>query len=280
MDKLIDSNLGSKRYIEETTKKVKNIALQRTFDIEGNYSVLLTWSDEVKGVSVSGFNVYKSIDGREWVKLNDVPLQTNQFLDTDAKHTIGQEYYYKITYLADTGESSLDEADTITFDTQYVKVDGMNWRLYNVSLEMMRRFYLVLRHSGEEAIILLRQFVGKKCSSCYDYVSHQARDPGCKECYGTGISNGYKKFETRVFFEPATMTISRELEGFRPAYDFRCWTISYPILSSHDYIIRKRTGERFAVNENNKIIIQGLLIQQILRVYLLNKNHPIYKVEV
>ncbi len=281
MTELVNGSLGSKRYLEEVRKRVKGVYLQRSFSISGKYSILITW-DGVEGETdeILGFNVYKSVDRVVWVKLNNSVIQVNQYLDENAVQFTGQEYYYRITYITAKGESDVNQADIVSFDEQKYKVDGMNWRLYNTSLEQIRRLWLVLRHTGEEVIFLIRQFIGKRCSRCYDYVSHQPRDPNCVVCYGTGIENGYRKFNSRIHLEPATLTITRGLEGFVPAYDFRCWTISYPLLSSQDFVIRKRTGERFAVNENNKVINQGLILMQILRINLLNKDHPIYRVEV
>lgn len=274
-------DLGSKRYIEETLIRVKNISLQRTFDIEGKYAVLITWDEKVEGVSnLQGFRVYRSVNGVDWNLLTALPIQVNYYLDTEFKHFKGQDYYYKVTYISSSGESSLEEAEMVSFDTQSKDVSGMNWRLYNASLEQIRRLNLILFHTGENVVCLIRQFIGPKCSRCYDYVSHKVRDERCPVCFGTGIENGYKMVSAKMHFEPAVLTITRGLEGFIPAYDFRCWLTTFPILNSHDFIIRKRTGERFIINENNKVINQGFLLMQQLRISLLNKDHPIYDVKV
>lgn len=275
------NGLGSNVYKNEVLLKVRNVSLQRAFDLSGKYSVLITWDEKVEGVpDLLGFNVYRSSDGVNWQRLNSDIIQTNNFLDTDYKHFKGQDFYYKVTYISINRESSLEEADIVSFDNQRRGVSGMNFRLFYASLEQIRRLNLVLFNTGEDVVCLLRQFIGKKCSRCYNYVLHKASDEYCPVCFGTGIENGYRKVEAKMHFEPAVMTITHGLEGFVPAYDFRAWFTSYPLLNSHDYVIRKRTGERFVVNENNKIINQGFLLMQVLRIALLNKNHPIYSVVV
>jgi hypothetical protein len=281
MNEIITEKFGSYRYYEETLKRVKNVSVQRTFDVNGKYSIQIVWDTFIPGVEViDGFNVYRSVDLKEWKKLNSTLITINNFLDSDAKLFIGQDYYYKVTFISNGIESSLEEAEPVTFLSSKNKVDGMNWRLYNTSLEHMRRLSLVLRHTGEEVIFGIRQFVGQKCRRCYDFVAKKATDSSCPVCFGTGIEQGYKGIEGRVHFEPATLTISRELEGFIPAYAFRCWTLSFPLLSSQDFIIRKRTGERYVINESTPIINQGLILMQTLRVDIMVREHPLYNIPV
>jgi len=280
MAEIITDKLGSYRYIEETLKRVKNVKVQRTFDFDGKFSIQVIWDVIIPGVEViDGFNVYRSVDLKEWIKLNKELLTINSFLDTDAKLFIGQDYYYKVTYVSNGVESSLDEAEATTFLFSKDKVDGMNWRLYNASLEHIRRISLVLRHTGEEVIFAIRQFVGQKCRKCYDFVAKKATDSNCPVCYGTGIESGYKAVEGRMHFEPATLTISRELEGFLPRYVFRCWTLSYPLLTTSDFIIRKRTCERYLIAETTPVINQGLILMQQVRADLV-KEHPIYNIRL
>jgi len=280
MAEIIVEPFGSYRYQEETLKRVKNIKVQRSFDLGGKFSILINWDTYIPGVDViDGFNVYRSMDLKEWKKLNAELITINSFLDNDAKLFIGQDYYYKVTYVSNGVESSLGEAEAVTFLSSKDKVDGMNWRLYNTSLEQIRRLSIVLRMTGEEVVFLIRQFVGQKCRRCYDFTARKPTDENCSICFGTGIEQGYKKLEGRMHFEPATLTIRRDLEGFVPGYSFRCWTLNYPLLTSHDYIVRKRTAERFFIVETTPVINQGLILFQMMRVDLL-KEHPIYNLPV
>lgn len=261
--------------------KVKNVLVQRTFNYEGLYSALITWDCSVSGVpDIQGFNVYRSLDSKDF-QLVGSNLGICQYLDENIPLLQGEEYYYKITFIDNNGiESSLDEADAITFTHQLSTTNGFNTRLVNTSLEQIRRLAWLFKHVGEPVWFIIRQYVGKKCHRCYDFNSHKATDPNCPVCFGTGIEGGYKAVEGLMIVSPSDMRYLRDNDGFIVNNTLVVYLPFYPFLTSNDFIIRKRTGQRYLFNSVNQTIIEGFVVMQTARITLAEKGSKIYKLEV
>jgi len=262
--------------------KVRDVNVQRALSPQGKYAILISWNTIVPNVpDVQGFNIYRSVDSVNWNLVNSLPVQTNNYLDDSADLIFGQDYYYKVTFIDNNSqESALDDADIVSVLTQEYDVDGFNGRLLRVSIEQIRRLNLIWQNTGEKVWFVVRQYVGQKCPRCYDFNTHKARDPRCPVCFGTGIENGYKAVEGYLHIAPATAQYIRAPEGFIPNYVVVAYTGVYPLLTSNDFVIRTRTGERFFINSVDVIINQGFVLMQTVRMQVAEKGHAIYDWEV
>lgn len=69
--------------------------------------ITVSWDPPSGAVSITGYNIYRSIDGSNWQKLTSGgPLSALTYSSTDTSVTAGISYYYAVTAVNSVGESA------------------------------------------------------------------------------------------------------------------------------------------------------------------------------
>ena len=171
---------------------------------------------------------------------------------------------------------------------------GVGRQIRNMSLseraDRSQEMLLDTIGTGEEVVLLKRMWSGKTCR-CYEPNSEypQAR---CPSCYGTGIVSGYEQYynprkssgRILVRFGPAAEDLKREEGGIENSIIFDCWTLSTPILTDSDILIRFNidgTEEwRYEILDvtRNKLLY-GETARQTFKAQRIRKTSPMYQIK-
>ncbi|MCF7793221.1 MAG: hypothetical protein K9N09_05355 [Candidatus Cloacimonetes bacterium] len=98
-------------------------------DLNREGSAVITWTDFFDP-AISGYNVYRKLEGENYLQLNSVPVTATYYFDDDV--IAGQQYYYKIAAVFDdagdyvskfSNQISIIPVD-FTFDEGILLVDG------------------------------------------------------------------------------------------------------------------------------------------------------------
>lgn len=180
----------------------------------------------------------------------------------------GRRIYYKLTTLAENGESPLEHSQPISLFGQ----EGWDyiWR------EAVRRNSWILQQGGEDVDVYLRKWFGDPCS-CFSEVHHRGRE-GCPSCFGTGIVGGYiGPFKHLIAPVDAQFQLRRTEAGLQSSRTGTHWTNLMPRLNTFDLIIRKN-GEILEIGYVYNAEVRGNSnLQQEFNASLISRDRILSK---
>lgn len=206
------------------------------------------------------------------------------------------------------------EINPISTGTERDEISGADMKFYVE--EIRRRNLAMLENDGEDFTLYIRRMLGQPCvcqsnsivtngrvetNGVLDYSDlgkdfdptteteeevTEAQDPEyqgtyrCLECFGTGISGGYfPGINIRVRYgEVPTRSLKFEEQGIEFVHDFNSWTLWHPKLKERDFILRKRSGERFLVTEIGQSEWRGICMHQKFNAVNAPRTAMIYTV--
>ncbi len=254
---------------------VQNIQVYRTLDVNGIEVINIEWSPIVPGVQdIISFKIYRGIGGKNFEFLAETTQPFYQ--DTNAPIKPGAEYWYKITYLTNQGESSLEEAIPVSLWT--MKPESFNERTYWTLISQIRRQNLVFLNFGEKVKIFIKKRVGEKCNKCFDEYVRVPINPRCDVCFGTGYIGGYDKFETKLIISPTPELIREEDTGRVRLFQGRVFLPNYPPVHEEDILIMQDNTRKMISNVIHWRFQLFLILQEV-QITELAKGHPAWLLE-
>lgn len=239
------------------------------------YGCTLTWSPvpQWSGKDVS-YNVYRSESAKTgFVKLNSVPLQDAQYVDTSTRESsTNSEEIYII-------EASVKETPSVTttWRTAESTVNDDLPRFHSLKFrEINRRHWVLLKKlAGVDTLVLRKKGYGPRCFHCWDDVAQRTLLDDCPFCFGVGIEGGYyEAIPTLMQFDSSSNnTIFSYFGKFEPN-EIGAWTIAYPLLESHDVLIRKKDLTVFRIEGLSPTELLNKPCRQIMKLVQLSKTHP------
>lgn len=180
----------------------------------------------------------------------------------------GRRIYYKLTTIANEGESPLEHSKPISLFGQ----EGWDY----IWEEAVRRNLWILQQGGEEVQVYLRKWFGETCY-CWSEV-HQRAKEGCPNCFGTGKVGGYVgPFKYLIAPVDAQYQLRRTEAGLQSSRTGTHWTNLKPRLNTFDLIIRKN-GEILEIGYVYNAEIRGNSnLQQEFNASLISRDRIISK---
>jgi len=253
---------------------VKDVRVQRSLDNTGKNSILIYWNAYVPDEpDIAGFNIYRSVDLEEYEKLNSSPIVIDSYEDRMGTDILGVDYYYKVTYITDSTESSLDEAERkniYSAGEQFQEV--IQTLVHNVIGRTNYAFQLL----GEDGKVYIKKFTGPRCPRCYGEIEGMHTDAKCEICFGTGRDGGYERLETRIAVTPFGQKFRETEFGFDQITGTKVYLSVYPKLHPFDIVCRQ-DNKRYIITDTQPCILKNMLIQQSADLIVLNLDHIAYK---
>lgn len=219
------------------------------------------------------FNVYRSeIEHSGYLKLNNVPLLSPQFLDksTTESSKDAQEFYMV--------EAVLNDGSLWRTAPAFVGDRLPRWHSIRLK-EIQRREHILLRKfAGLPALVLRRVKYGAPCPECYDKLSQKLLKDHCTTCYGTGVEGGYYEgYRQFIQFDASTNSATYTYFGKFEQNQIGAWTIKEPNLEVFDVIIRLKDQKVFRVKDINNTEVLATQSRQIMRLEEQSKDDVLYK---
>ena len=176
-------------------------------------------------------------------------------------------YYKLVGHHVDTGER---------VENGPVRLDG---KIDLIGLEIIRRNNLLLKtFNGVPVGIFVKKTSGKKCGSCYDFVTSRVTSDSCTDCYGTGYEGGFEpQISTYANFnpEPKLLEMSGLIAGENG--DTTLWMSNYPELEEGD-VICESTNKRWRVMRIEATRKFRVICHQIANVRRINPSDVEYRI--
>lgn len=142
----------------------------------------------------------------------------------------GRRIYYKLTTVAQEGESPLEHSQPISLFNQ----EGWDY----IWKEATRRNLWILQQGGEDVQVYLRKWFGEICE-CVSEMRQRGRED-CSTCFGAGKVGGYiGPFKYLIAPVDAQYQLRRTEQGLQPSRTGTHWTNLMPRLNTFDLIFRK-----------------------------------------
>ena len=182
--------------------------------------------------------------------------------------------------------------------------------------EMRRRNLALMEFDGEDFLLHMRRLAGQPCVCLTTAVANggrvvpmattsyedlgtnfdpfattpeetsEAKDPEyqapyrCPFCFGVGIAGGYfPSIQVRARYGniPRRELTANE-QGIQFEHRFNSWTIWHPRLKEGDFLIRKRSGERFLITEAGQSEWRGMPMHQEFTAIATPRTAAVYDV--
>lgn len=151
-----------------------------------------------------------------------------------------------------------------------------------IGVEQVRRAFLVVRQTGERAVLMQRKLSGDRCYCWNDSTRESLRD--CPDCYGVGFLGGYNVFPRWLCrIHPAGTQIQLGDGGFTVNTTNRSWSPIVPLVTDGDAIVRLlpqgglRCWEINGVTREQREGPGAIPIIQEFNVRLFEIDMPIYR---
>lgn len=254
------------------SEKVQLPVATRVFYID-KIVISLSWGAYVpNNPNILQFNIYRATTRSDNFELIH-STALNQYLDITAVSNLWYEYIYKITFLTEEGESSLNDATTFALMT-HVATGFKGISEYVLNEQIRRIFMFVGEHTGEEVLLLLRKKVGGICP-CFDVQTGMVKNARCTSCFGTGVIGGYETIESRIWISDGTEVIKETPTGLELDYDVSSIIPAYPVLESSDYVVRQ-DGKILGIVDNKYHRFQNHLVEQSVKLKEIRPDDIIY----
>jgi len=151
--------------------------------------------------------------------------------------------------------------------------------------EIERKELLRLKKAaGQEGVLLKRRLFGAPCD-CRDYMTEEATNSDCPECFGTGFVGGY--FEPVEYWAELTThghDSKQSPEGRGTVDDatrVRLRGLNSPQVFSYDVWVAKHNDYRWILRQiGNVVEVRGVPVVISAEARLAPFSHPVYKIEV
>lgn len=151
-----------------------------------------------------------------------------------------------------------------------------------VTIEHIRRIFLVCRQMGERVILFKRKISGTTCE-CYSMKRGDGlRD--CPKCYGTSFVGGYDVYP-RILMRPLVQQTKLQAGEFGILMDAtpRAWMPIVPEITDRDMVLRQFPDGRYWAYEMHNLTrkIDGpsaIPVIQEFSLKLLEPHEPVYRV--
>ena len=220
------------------------------------------------------YNVYRgtSLNGI-FFKLNDNPLDTNQYIDKVLSLNPNTNYWYKISTVAIFSDGSFSES--FLSQPEMYKVENTN-KWFN---KMNERNMWILKNTGVLMDLYTRKTTGEKCPDCWDEIRGQSINPKCEKCFGTTFVGGYEPaVQLYVRQKPAPQQLDIITQGYSINSTPGLWTISSIKLHNRDLLINPE-GRIFSITSANISHAAGFYFHQELQAKEIDPNDIRYKIK-
>jgi len=237
-------------------------------------SVTWTVNNEVANENYNFF-LYITDDptGREYTKVNTLPILNEYQYDFTIPIAFKQEYMYIILEVEVCGDKQGTQPKSFTS-----KISMNNLR---IAKEIIRRKDLLRNQfSGIPCYIKKRKILGETCTECSDPVTGYRTKTNCLSCYGTMIKGGYN---------PSIKRVCEIVEGDRAINNTEIGVqehinglmlITYPLLFKGDIVIEKDRNKRWYVQSVQRNMIQTFPVDQKVNIRQLSPTDMEYKLDV
>lgn len=232
--------------------------------------VIVEWSIPPSWGSCT-FNVYKGdTEQGEFDKVNLTPLSsTNFFADTTTQDfSKFHRSYYVVEVILPQPDGRSIKSPIATW--QNIRTNLMGIR----AVEITRRETILLdKFVGVDTLIFRKKYFGERCPNCYNKDIEKVTKDHCLTCLGTSFLGGYfPGMATKMCYEISPNNTQLTYLGKLETNQTSAWTISSPVLMTHDLILRVPDYKLFRIESINQTELQTVQVRQVVQITELGKN--------
>ena len=224
-----------------------------------------------KKIKAVCYNVYKGLSQNGiFYKLNDTPLLTNRYEDTDIERNPNVMNWYKVSSVYEDEDGNWIEGQLSPPST---------FRIRNTDkwfFKINERNYWILQNTGMLFDLYTRKYTGEQCPKCYDSIRGRSGSNTCPICFGTGFVGGYDPaYQLYVRLKPVEQMLTISNQMFVNENTPGAWTISDTLIMNRDLLISP-DGTFYQVLARHINQAGGYLFHQELRLKAYDPEDPIY----
>lgn len=180
--------------------------------------------------------------------------------------------YYRITAIANTGETSADITDVGS---------DLPPRLARLHRKMQRDLGVALKFNGVPTYLIKRLHWGIRCKKCFDLLTKKVTSSKCECCYGVGFEGGFASpVQIKMRFLAPNSDTQMSPQGWTDTTKIRVICLAYPNIDPGDVLVTKHSNQRYLVQQQSQTELRREIVHQALVISELGKDSIEYRLTV